>query len=312
MGVRYIKIFLFVLAVLAGDFFPSAAQLVKRKPSKPLILNGVHDKQIDALLITGNKTNCIKLVNCRNIVIRNCTLRSSELNGIEIFNCQMVKVVNCFFENVATGIYAFKSTQIEILHNRFKNMLGPVPKGQMAQFNEVYGIGNRINNNSCQNFMGAGNPEDAINLFKTNGTAADPVLVNDNRIRGGGPSATGGGIMLGDNGGSYIIAKGNVLVDPGQYGMAIAGGHHITITGNKIFGRQQPFTNVGLYIWNQSQTGCAFNTVSYNQVNFMDAKGEANNSWNKGNCGPVNGWGTNTWGAKLSSKLLPANIVTRR
>jgi len=37
----------------------------------------------------------------------------------------------------------------------------------------------------------------------------------------------GGGIMLGDGGGSNIVAKNNILVDPGQYGMAVSGGSYM-------------------------------------------------------------------------------------
>ncbi|WP_262892216.1 hypothetical protein [Mucilaginibacter glaciei] len=188
-------------------------------------------------------------------------------------------------------------------------MLGPIPKGQMVQFNEVYGGGNRVNFNRCQNTPGIGNPEDAINMYKTNGTATSPVQIRNNQIRGGGTGASGGGIMLGDNGGSYQMARNNILVNPGQYGMAISGGTHISITANKIYARQQPFTNVGIYVWNQHSTGCAFNTVNYNQVNYTNAAGKQNSGWDKGNCGDVIEWATNVWAAPINDKLLPANIV---
>jgi hypothetical protein len=276
--------------------------------SKPITLNGVHDTVISNLDIVGGEADCIKLTNCYNITIKDCRLHSSKENGSDIINSRNITIINCYFENTVTGVYAYKSEGIKIIHNQFKNMQGPLPKGQMVQFNEVYGKGNRVNFNKCQNDSGAGNPEDAINMYKTNGTVNDPIQIIGNQIRGGGPSKTGGGIMLGDNGGSYMIVKDNILVDPGQYGIAIAGGTNIQIIRNEIFGRQQLFTNVGIYIWNQHTSGCALNTIANNKVNFTNSHGDANHGWNSGNCSKVTGWETNAWGAKIDEKILSATF----
>jgi hypothetical protein len=48
--------------------------------------------------------------------------------------------------------------------------------------------------------------------------------------------------MTGDSGGAYIVVKDNILVDPSQYGIAIAGGHHIQILDNKVFGKNRSRT----------------------------------------------------------------------
>lgn len=305
----------FIILIFLGVFVYNALFFFKADnnkfytSSKPITLNGAHDMVISNLDIKGGEADCIKLTNCYNITIKNCRLRSSKQNGADIINSKSITVINCYFENTETGVYAYKSEGIKIAHNQFKNMQGPLPKGQMVQFNEVYGKGNKVNFNKCQNNLGAGNPEDVINMYKTNGTVNDPIQIIGNHIRGGGPSKTGGGIMLGDNGGSYMMVKDNILVDPGQYGIAIAGGTNIQIIRNKIFGRQQPFTNVGIYIWNQHTSGCALNTITNNKVNFTNSHGDANHSWNGGNCGKVTGWETNTWGAEIDAKILPANIV---
>jgi hypothetical protein len=97
-------------------------------------------------------------------------------------------------------------------------------------------------------------------------------------------------------------------VNPGQYGIAIAGGTNIQIIRNEIFGRQQLFTNVGIYIWNQHTSGCALNTIANNKVNFTNSHGDANHGWNSGNCDKVTGWETNAWGAKIDEKILPATF----
>ena len=285
--------------------------VIKHNLSPALYLNNVHDRVITGLNITGHTADCITLSNCYNITISNCKLGFSTKNGISIFNCRNIKVVNCYFEKLATGVYALSSKEISVNYNQFKNMQGPFPRGQMVQFDNLSGPGNQINYNKGENLPGQSDPQDAINIYKTYGTAASPVQVIGNRIRGGGPSKAGGGIMLGDYGGAYIVAKGNILVNPGQYGMAIAGGNNISIVNNIIYGRRQPFTNVGIYIWNQHATGCTFNTIAYNKVRWTNGKGENNPAWNQGNCSETVGWETNILNAKLEASILPKKLIDK-
>ena len=140
-------------------------------------------------------------------------------------------------------------------------------------------------NNKGENFMGESDPEDLISLYASSGTAASPIRISGNMFRGGGPSDSGGGIMAGDNGGGYVIIENNSLLNPGQYGIAIAGGHDIKILNNKIYAKQQSFTNNPLYVWAQQGAGCSNNTVTGNYVNWTDRDGNQNRGWNAGNCG---------------------------
>jgi hypothetical protein len=303
-----------VIAVLIGiiiiGYTKAKNQPFRYKVSKPVYLEDVHNKTIEGLEIRGAAADGINLLQCSNITIKNCRFLFAKGNGVQILNSKNVTVINCFFENTSAGVYAYQSSGVNVSGNRFRNMQGPFPKGQMVQFNEVTGAGNKINYNKCQNVMDKSYPEDAINLYKTYGTAASPVEVTGNRILGGGPSKSGGGIMVGDNGGAYVIVKNNILVNPGQYGIGIAGGTNISVTQNIVFGKKQPFTNVGIYIWNQHSSGCSLNTVSNNKVNWTKADGEISGGWNQGNCGPVAGWETNNWAATVDSTLLPAKLVS--
>jgi hypothetical protein len=174
-----------------------------------------------------------------------------------------------------------------------------MPRGQCVQFNNVNGEFNLIGDNVCVNIPGESSPEDAISIYKSHGTEASPIIVRGNRIRGGGPSASGGGIMAGDGGGSYVTVSGNELVDPGQYGIAVAGGTNISITSNTIVARRQPFTNVGLYVWNQYPDPCGHITVSGNRVGWINKDGMRSSAWNAGNCGVVEGWDKNDWNAEI-------------
>jgi parallel beta-helix repeat protein len=275
-------------------------------------LTSAHDMTISGKSIVGGSVPAITLTNCYNVHITQNLLSNSTDVGIYLYNCYNITVDYNNITNVATGVYVVNTTSggIIVSNNQFRNMVGPFPRGQFVQFNTVSGANNAIANNKGENIFGASNPEDAINIYKSNGTASSPILITGNWIRGGGPSATGGGIMLGDNGGSFETASNNILVDPGQYGMAIAGGDHITITGNSIYGRSQSFTNIGLYIWGQRGAVCTNATISSNQVKFFNSSSQENDSWvGTGETTPA-GWSSNTFGANISASILPATVVS--
>jgi parallel beta-helix repeat protein len=279
--------------------------------SRPITITGVSGIVISLQAITGYSADCITLNNCSNITITNCIFHNSTGNGITLYRCKNITITNCFIYSVASGIYALESSAVNINNNQFLNMQGPFPGGQFVQFDNVSGAGNRVNSNRGENIQGSSNPEDAISMYESNGTAADPIQIGGNWIRGGGPSQTGSGIMLGDDGGSYQIVQNNVLVDPGDAGIGIASGHNIQIINNKIYGKQQAFTNVGLYVWNEYRSGCSMNTASGNQVRWTNSSGQDNGSWNGKNCGKITGWSSNTWQAIIDSTILPVKVITK-
>jgi hypothetical protein len=214
-------------------------------------------------------------------------------------------------EKIATGVVADQASGIKVTYNDIKNVQGPMPRGQFVQFGNVSGAGNIISYNIGENILGQSFPEDAISLYMSNGTATDPIQVVGNWIRGGGPSTSGGGIMAGDMGGSFILIKDNILVNPGQYGITVSSGNDITITGNKIFGQQLPFSNIGLSAYKQYNINTYNITISNNEVNFTNNNGVLNNMWNAGNCGTVVGWSTNKYNPNLNASILPSTIIGR-
>lgn len=302
---------LFILAFSCSSFGQGSAYCGPYKVSTPIIWDSINDSTVNALQITNPSGHCISLSNCNNIVIQKCKLGPSKKEGVYLYHCSNVTIMNCFMNSIETGVYAVECSGIKVNNNDVKNVQGPMPRGQMVQFNNVSGTGNSINYNVGENIAGESNPEDEINLYMSNGTEQDPIQVIGNWIRGGGPSTSGGGIMTGDNGGSYIHVENNILVDPGQYGISISSGNHITVTRNMIFGKQQPFCNVGLFVWNQYPSDCSSNTVTNNQINYTNKKGALNHMWNSGNCGDVNGWKTNFYNARLNSSILPFKIIGR-
>ena len=135
-----------------------------------------------------------------------------------------------------------------------------------------------------------GDTEDIVSVYQS-----DHVTVEDNHFEGTNwTSGSGSGIALSDGGGSYNVAQRNILVNPGQVGIFIAGGTNNKIVDNIIIGQQRTKSNVGVYVWNQYASACSGNTVSGNRVLWRRADGLLNPYWNAGNCGSVAGSG-NVW-----------------
>lgn len=306
------SVLLGVVFVFMFQLFSCREDVSSPKPStgsSPIVWKNLSNQTISNETISNSIGHCISLTNCSNITIRNCLLGPALKNGVYLYNCTNIRVTNCTMSSVSTGISANLSSGIKITYNNIKNIQGPYPQGQMAQFNEVSGGGNMINYNVVENIAGQSYPEDAINIYKSNGIAGDPIQVIGNRIRGGGPSISGSGIMTGDQGGSYILVKDNILVNPGSYGITIASGNHISIKNNKIFGKKQTFTDVGLSVWNQYYYDCFSDTIMNNEVNFTNKRGVLNNFWNGGNCGEIIGWSTNFYNPNLTASILPAILT---
>ncbi len=284
------------------------------KHSNPISLTGASN-----ITISGDSINClnantpgISLVNCNNIHITKSKIYNSKGDGIYLLGCTNVTVDTCYITNIATGVNAVKCTGVIVNYNQMKNVIGPYPSGQFVMLNQVNGAGDMVTNNKLEDISGQSDPEDAINIYESNGTAASPIIISGNWIRGGGPSTSGGGILLGDVGGSYQIAENNVLVNPGMYGMGVVAGTNMQILNNQIYSSKTTVSGVGIDVSNQytSTTGCSMITVDGNQVNWTNSAGMLDNNWDPGQCGTITGWNDNTWGANISSSILPATIIT--
>ncbi len=249
-----------------------------------------------------------------NINIENVYIHDTSDIGVMSVESSNVTLTNSYIENVRSGFYAFQGSGMNVSNNRFKNMKGPFPQAQFVQFHKVNGGVNKINYNVGINEPGVSNPEDAINTCASRGTAENPIEIKFNKIKGGGPSGSGGGIILGDCSSSYAIAEGNILVDPGQYGISITGGDHNTLKDNLVYGREQSFTNIGMVVW--SWTGgnlsCTNASAINNRVYWINNKGAANHCWDgsgswggASTCGSITGVNTNQCGdASLNEDIF--------
>jgi hypothetical protein len=256
-----------------------------------------------------------------NVHITNCKIINTTSYAIFLNNCSNITIDNCFISNVAFGVDVLSSKTVKVNNNQMLNINGNNAKGiygHAVQFNVVSGGGNQINSNRIECIAGVAlNPHDILSLYKSNGLAGDSIQVNNNWIRGGqyANMGLGGavGIGLGDNGGSYQVARGNILVNPGFCGMEAAGGTHIKIDHNLVYSSQTPVSVAGIFWANYSGLSSTDVTYSYNKVKWVTKAGKEldYNSNGNSNGSPVILTG-NTWGASINASILPVTIITMK
>ena len=232
------------------------------------IINGQSNLIIENLSFKNPLGDIIQIFNSNNITIRNCYFGASLGEAVSIEGSSNITIENCFFSNNRTGVYAVSSSGIKVNNNQFINVHGPFPRGQYVQFNGVSGAGNSVTGNKGECFKGESYPEDLVNMFNSSGTSGSPINISGNQFRGGGPSLSGGGILGGDYGGNWVRVENNLLVDPGNYGIAAAGGNNITLNANKVYSTWHSYNNAGLIVWAQGGAACSNITVTRNEINF--------------------------------------------
>jgi hypothetical protein len=271
-------------------------------------------KNAKTIGISGNKVS--------NVTIINCKIVNTTSFAINLSNCTNITVQNCFFSNVGMGVYASSGTGYKINNNQFLNINGIDQNwfGHAIQLNGVSGGGNVISGNHIENIAGVAlHPHDLISIYQSNGIKGDSIMVMNNWIRGGQlskwPTANAGacGIVLCDVNGTYQVARGNILVNPGAGGVAIIGtGVGIKADHNKIFSVKTPVTGQGMGVQSKSQTDVGFNNTNWTNSNGDNSINSTPLSqfWLANSPMPLN-WKTNTWSDKtITTNILPSVIIT--
>ncbi len=281
-------------------------------PSGPIELTT--GREVTGLHVTSADGPCLRGSGVTDVWIHDNRIGpcgpDSEGVGVALERASRVHVEHNAFDDVASALYVYEDGDDLVFdHNLATRIRGPMPRGQLVQFNNVQGRGNRILCNvSDQTLPGyLAGPEDHVNIFASSGTADSPIAIAYNKLRGGGPSDSGGGLLAGDNDSEHVDITDNVLLSPGQYGVAIAGGRHFRVLRNRIYSPDaHDWSNVGLYVWNQTDgTLCEGHEVSGNRVWYVNRTGASNPAWNAGNCDPVAGWDTdNVWGDETLSAAM--------
>jgi hypothetical protein len=301
-----------VLAAAAAAKAP-AYETLPLQPQKPLAVSGRKDQVIQGLRITVEPESdkgepLLRIDRCENLTVLCCEIGPGK-KAVRVTNSTNVKILNCWIhdapgqpgvvaessrellvqgcriERVQSGVYALSSGAVKVIGNYVEDCLGPMPRGQVVQFDKVTGAGSVVAENYGINFCDKSTPEDMISLYKSEGTAEAPILIENNYLAGDpikgstSKSKSGSGIMLGDGGGARLLVRGNVLIAPGQVGIGICGGSHIAVEKNVIFGLSSNVANVGIYVWNQSKQPGTGVTVTGNVVAWWNAKGGKSSFW---------------------------------
>jgi Right handed beta helix region len=262
--------------------------------SGPVVISGESGVVIENLAISNPDGPCVEIVGSSDVVVRNSEIGPCGGRAVEVENSSSVQLTGLSIRNTESGVYALQSQSVAVTSNVFRDA-----GRNFVQFDKVSGSGNQVSNNSGGNRLGGSSAEDFVSIYQSSGTSGSPLSVTGNSFRNGGPSTSGSGIMVGDYGGANIVVKGNSLVNPGQVGIGVPGGSNIKVLGNSIFSSPHPWSNVGIYVWGQSGSGCSGIEVSGNNVEWYNADGAANPAWDGGNCGAIAGWENNNWNADL-------------
>jgi len=284
------------------------------KTSLPVSYSGKSNFVISGLSFTGG-TNCIQLTNCSNVTITNCEMKGASKYEIYITgNCKNIKVLYNYISGGIAGVHAENSSSIVVNHNQIGDILGPFPGGNFVQFVNVSGPKSSINYNRCEDLPGVGKPEDGLSVYQSNGAPGDSIMVLGNWIRGGQITKTSGGaagIVLGDVGGSYQVARGNILVNPGFVGIQVQGGTHIKMDHNTVFSTATAYSNDGMSFGNYSGKPVSDINMSYNKIKFFNKSNVETDMWVDPSAGltPA-GWSTNIGKANIDATILPTVVRT--
>ncbi|MEE9321295.1 MAG: right-handed parallel beta-helix repeat-containing protein [Granulosicoccus sp.] len=266
--------------------------------SEPLLIQGERNKVYRNLRISNPDGPCIVIQNSVNIRIINSRLGPCREQAIDAYEVDGLKVVLNSMINVGSGVHVLESQHVLVSRNKFVNA-----GRNMVQFDKVTGPGNRITRNRGSNRLGNTVSEDLINVYQSSGTAQSPIRVTYNRLRNGGSSKSGSGIMVGDGGGAWQLVAYNTLVNPGQAGIGVASGTHIDVIANRVYQRALPWSNVGIYVWNQYAENCSSIRIIQNEVDWRNAGGVRNGWWDSESCDRLR-VRDNHFEARLSARIF--------
>ena len=284
--------------------------------SGPMDLSGRSNVIVENKRFSNINGVTLKLyAGANNIIIRNCFFDGASGELVELENASNITIENCLFARGLAGVYAVGSNNVKIINCQFVNM-----KIRRSSTGAFQGRGVFVQMNSCdggevtncrgENFDGESDPEDMVSCYG----GSSNITIKGNIFRGGkigGPSTSGGGIIVGDYGGTNCIIENNTVLNPGQYGMAVAGGRLNKIINNKIYSERTAVSNNPLYVANYSGSiGCSDITVTGNRVNWTDTNGNKNMGWNSGDCANTPYNPANNQTITLAELGVPSHLIT--
>jgi hypothetical protein len=247
---------------------------------------------------------------CEDLLIEGLTFQDlgPNVEAIHLEDCDNVVIRGNDFSRVSQAITVIDSTNVRVEWNRYEDILGPHTRDGSHRGNFVQFV--RVANGYIGHNKGrGGDTEDIVSLFRSGGTAADPLIVEENQFEGiDWTSVSGSGIALGDGESSHTIARGNTLLNVGQAGIFIAGGTDHKILDNIVIGEQREGSNVGIYVDNRSDAPCSGHEVRGNRVHWVDANGAVNSRHDGQDCDEIDGWDDNDWDTDVDPETLKVTL----
>ncbi len=214
----------------------------------------------------GNSHVCIRILNSTNITVRNCDfLELSE--PIEVYNSDVVLVEYSRADGI-TG----PAERVGQQTGNFLQTHGGSTFVTVAN-NKIIAIG------SYDPWAGAHQlgTEDVISLFGASNCVAEYNAIDAT----GYTRDFGTGTILGDGFGDDNVIRYNTYLNPGQVGIAVAGGHRNELIGNIIYraaGQRLGAGNTAAYYWDYNEDGMSGGLIQDNRAKWYEGGG----LWNPG------------------------------
>jgi Right handed beta helix region len=270
---------------------------VGRIDTKPgQVIENLHIVNLDGPCIVVNQK--VAKVTIRNNEIGPCgTNKPKGDSGILVLQeAHDVLIQGNVFHDMSNGIHSYGSFHpITVDRNFFYNIVGPYPAGQAVQLQRLSAGPNsgsatsKVTCNVSDADYGSADKhyEDHISMIHVDGLPGLPVEIAYNRIRGG-TSKTGSGIMLGDQGGSWLWAHDNVVIHAANAGIGVAGGDHMVVEDNKVDSRGESLaskTHTAIYV--RGFNACSDITIRGNraiarQWNWNETTGKTVDGYGRG------------------------------
>lgn len=289
----------------------------------PTSYNNFGTVVIDAKSFTNLNTgvlsgDAIQISGTGHMTIKNSYFGPTRRNAITVENFTGTLIIDydLFVSNKLAIEVSTSTCVIQIQNSQCINPFGaPECKGQFFQAVSSTMTNSFIRDCSFENFLGLGSTEDWISFFASGGTVGSRFIVEGCLTRGGGPSISGGGFMLGDHGGSYITVQNNKFLEPGNYQVAVSGGNNFIVQNNLAYSSATAYTRIGMYAYGQAGAACSNVTFQNNGIFIWNG-----NTWYPGDgspsedCGTITGANptftqTNLTNLTLAQLAFPTTII---
>jgi len=258
----------------------------------PIYIANLKDAIIEKNSISNSFGDCMVLINPVNVTVKSMVISGCAGRAIKILGGHHVTISKNLIQDMCQGIYVQGAGEGNVIsRNKLKRVHKCTPttlSNNLIQLNGVIGAGNKVIDNFINGIPGESDSEDNISIYNSSGTELSPILVSGNCINGASTSPSGGGIITGEGGHSaYVDIVNNTVINPGGYGLAIAGGVKQKIMFNSVYQAPgNPISRNGIVVWNQTLTSCNNNYLVGNNVDFTATLPLVYKApiWDAGNC----------------------------